>query len=112
MPRFSVSSLPLLAAMALFAGAAIPSLGTAGCPVLAATGWKCPGCGARRALLALMAGDLPKVFYWNALWLPAIVGLAAAGFWARPWPLTLGVIAGLAVAFFTLLRNLDFYLLY
>ena len=37
------------------------------CPVLALTGWLCPGCGSTRALHALLHGDLAKALAMNPL---------------------------------------------
>lgn len=37
------------------------------CPILTATGWQCPGCGATRAAYSLFHGDLVKSFTMNPL---------------------------------------------
>jgi hypothetical protein len=60
---------------------------------------------------AWLAGDPGAGMYWNALVLPGLVLLAAAGFrkpWKGPgWLVLAGVTLG-----FGILRNLPFYLLY
>jgi hypothetical protein len=63
-------------------------------------------------MAALMRGDLPGAFYWNALLFPLVALLLAAGlrkhsgWWGR-W-----AALGLMVLAFGVLRNLPFYLLY
>lgn len=37
------------------------------CPFLSLTGWKCPGCGSQRAVHALLHGQIPEAFGFNAL---------------------------------------------
>lgn len=37
------------------------------CPFLVLTGLKCPGCGSQRGLHALLHGDVPLAFHYNAL---------------------------------------------
>lgn len=37
------------------------------CPFLMWTGWKCPGCGSQRAIHALLHGDVPAAWGYNAL---------------------------------------------
>ena len=105
------SRLPLLAAQGLLLGALAATFWQPGCPVRAWTGLKCPGCGAGRAMEALLRGDAAGVWYWNALLVPLMVLLVIAGFrksWSwRGW-LAVGA-AGLA---FAGVRNLPFYLLY
>ena len=105
------SLLPLGAALGLLAAAAAGVYWQPGCGVWALTGWKCPGCGAGRAATALARGQLEEAFYWNALIIPALAGLVAAGLlhrlaW-RDW-----LVAAGGVAAFTVLRNQPFYLLY
>ena len=105
------SLLPLLAALGLLLGALAGTVWQPGCPVRAGTGLKCPGCGAGRAMEALLRGDAAGAMYWNALLLPLIVLLVVAGFrkpWSWPGWLALGA-TGLA---FAVVRNLPFYLLY
>lgn len=46
------------------------------CPLRAATGWPCPGCGSGRALAALARGDFAAALVWNPL---AAAGLVAFG---------------------------------
>ncbi|GAB3257610.1 DUF2752 domain-containing protein [Kineosporia babensis] len=56
-----------------------------GCPILAATGWYCPGCGGLRAVHELSHGHLITALSSNALVTLAIP--VAVAFWAR-WFLT------------------------
>jgi Protein of unknown function (DUF2752) len=37
------------------------------CPILALTGWECPGCGGTRAMYSLLHGDLEAAFRMNPL---------------------------------------------
>jgi hypothetical protein len=46
------------------------------CPFFACTGLLCPGCGATRALAALLHGHLHEALQWNALFVLVIVPLA------------------------------------
>jgi hypothetical protein len=46
------------------------------CPILAATGWQCPACGATRAAYSLMHGDIATAATMNPLLL-ALYGVAA-----------------------------------
>jgi hypothetical protein len=105
------SILPLLAALGLLLGSLSATVWQPGCPVRAWTGLKCPGCGAGRAMEAILRGDAAGAWYWNALLLSLIALLVIAGF-RKPWSwrgwLALGA-AGLA---FAVVRNLPFYLLY
>jgi Protein of unknown function (DUF2752) len=55
-----------------------------GCPLLAITGWYCPGCGSLRALHALGHGDLVTALARNPF---AVVGLAYV---VISWALWLG----------------------
>ena len=82
-----------------------------GCPVRELTGLKCPGCGAGRAFAALLHGNQGGAWYWNALLLPLIGLLGAAGF-CRPWGWQGWLLLGVLVSVFALVRNLPFYLLY
>jgi len=52
------------------------------CPIRAAFGIDCPGCGGTRALLALMHGDVPQAARENAAAL--LAGLVAAGYVIAP----------------------------
>ena len=111
MKRPTVSLIPLLAALGLLLGAAAAAGWGPGCPVRSWTGLKCPGCGSGRAMAALVRGDLPGAFYWNALLFPLVALLLAAGLWQRgSWRSVLAV--GMVALGFGVLRNLPFYLLY
>jgi hypothetical protein len=46
------------------------------CPILALTGWQCPGCGGVRALSSLLHGDLVGSFAMNPLLLALYATLA------------------------------------
>lgn len=57
----------VLAIVALsYLGLSSIGLGIA-CPIHAATGFYCPGCGGTRAVKAVLRGDLPLAFHDNAL---------------------------------------------
>lgn len=59
------------------------------CPLLAATGWKCPGCGSQRVVHALLHGDVAAAWGYNALLvaaLPVVAVMAAALAGRRRWP--------------------------
>jgi hypothetical protein len=89
------------------------------CPIHQFTGLLCPGCGATRAIAALLHGDVVQALHWNALvvaLLPALLGCALVA-WLRAvrgdatvWP-TLGNRSFAALlattAAFTVLRNLS-----
>ncbi len=90
------------------------------CPLHAATGLWCPGCGATRASYLLMKGDVGGALHFNAMWVllapfAAYQAIAFAGEafgvrWLRRIPLTRSIGAGLValmVAFF-IVRNLPF----
>lgn len=51
------------------------------CLIRLHTGLSCPGCGATRALHALLHGRLEDAWKLNALWTAAAPVLAAAGAW-------------------------------
>ena len=89
------------------------------CPIYAAFSILCPGCGATRALAALLRGNLAEALRWNALvvyTLPASA-LYATCRWARSTPEMpsrqgrsvspglLGVAFGVVLVF-TILRNI------
>lgn len=90
------------------------------CPLRAATGLWCPGCGATRASYLLFQGDLASALRFNAMWVVlaplvvyqavAFVGEAFGVRWLRRIPLTQPVIAALLVALlgFGVVRNLPF----
>jgi hypothetical protein len=46
------------------------------CPILALTGFKCPGCGSQRVLHSLLNGDLRQAAHYNAFLLAAIPVIA------------------------------------
>lgn len=60
------------------------------CPVLAFTGFRCPGCGGTRAAFSLVHGDLASAIRMNPLVVvmyPVLLGLGAsvlAGYEGRP----------------------------
>jgi hypothetical protein len=116
-----------LAALAATAGAfayvAVVDPGQPGhypvCPVLAATGYYCPGCGGLRAAHALARGQLGAALRDNAL---GVAGMAAFAVFLALWltreargrPFTPNVppralwAAGALITLFTLLRNTPF----
>ncbi|HRI11492.1 MAG TPA: DUF2752 domain-containing protein [Verrucomicrobiota bacterium] len=76
------------------------------------TGLQCPGCGATRALHALLNGHWEQAFHYNALLvmaLPVVVWMAVRGFfgwWTGRWwrnpvshPAVIAALAGLVVGF-------------
>lgn len=59
------------------------------CPLLMATGLKCPGCGSQRMLHALLHGDIAAAWRYNALLfllVPFLIALAAASALRRSRP--------------------------
>jgi hypothetical protein len=54
------------------------------CLIRLYTGWSCPGCGATRALHALLHLRLEDAWRYNKLWTAAAPALAAWGVW-RLW---------------------------
>lgn len=85
------------------------------CPVYEMFHVNCPGCGATRALAALLQGRVLEALHWNALFtvgLPfcVIYGLACSVSgrrWVQPGPIV--VCGGFAVALgFMVLRNLPY----
>jgi hypothetical protein len=65
------------------------------CPIFALTHWECPGCGATRALAALLHGRIVEALHFNALFVllaPLLFGYFAVTYIAamRPgrfaWP--------------------------
>ena len=87
------------------------------CPFHAITGLLCPGCGATRALAALVHGHPGEAMHYNALvvlLLPVLLIYAALAYWraiqGRDWPtLPDSAIAALLVAAsaFGVVRNLS-----
>lgn len=90
------------------------------CPFHAATGLYCPGCGSQRGLHALLTGDIPAAFGYNAFMVLALPVLLYVFFsWAarsfggptlptvRPPLLFLKVLPALVMAFWVA-RNLSF----
>ncbi len=87
------------------------------CPFHQATGLLCPGCGATRALAALLHGRLEQAWHLNALFvllLPFALGYAAVALrrelggntWPVVRPTVIYGLLGAALAF-TVLRNLS-----
>ena len=82
------------------------------CPFHQYTGLLCPGCGATRALAALLHGRINEALHWNSLvivLLPLLAVYALATYRRRAWlplppPATLTLCA-IALAF-TVIRNL------
>lgn len=98
--------------------------GLMACPIRALTGRWCPGCGLTRATHHLLRGDVVRALSFNALVVPILIALVAlmllwlrveSGRGAPRWvhgirpaaALYSGVAAGVAVAAFTVVRNLD-----
>ena len=77
---FAAVAAPVMAWLWVFVG-----LGTPGCAFHRMTGLPCPTCGASRAVVAALHGDLLGAFLWNPLVTSAIavfeVGGLAAPFW-------------------------------
>jgi hypothetical protein len=67
---------PLLPTLARFAPA---------CPFHAWTGLPCPGCGATRAVLSFLRGDVLGALSWNPLAAGALALASAAGALAPVW---------------------------
>ena len=84
------------------------------CPIHAFTGLLCPGCGATRALAALLHGHVAEAFHQNALILCLLPFALAYGVGAllrtdRRWPQlppALFAVLTLATVVFTVVRNL------
>ncbi len=54
------------------------------CPIFALTGWECPGCGATRALAALLRGHVVEAWHYNSLFVfltPVLVAFFAMTYW-------------------------------
>ncbi|MDZ7639607.1 MAG: DUF2752 domain-containing protein [Bryobacterales bacterium] len=113
-----VAALGAMGAGALFLSPPERSWFLPACPIHAATGFFCPGCGTARALHALLHGRLAEAIDANLLLialLPALCWLAVLLFADAlrdnrirslhlPAPLAWGLVG--AVALFTLFRNL------
>ena len=59
------------------------------CPLLMATGLKCPGCGSQRMLHALLHGDIAAAWRFNALLfllVPFLIALGVASAGRKRWP--------------------------
>jgi len=88
------------------------------CPLHAATGLWCPGCGATRASYLLLRGDLASALHFNAMWVVlapfalyqavAFAGEAFGVRWLRRIPLTQPLIVTLVAAIigFGFVRNI------
>ena len=85
------------------------------CPFHQLTGLLCPGCGATRALAALLHGHLHEAWHWNALFvtlLPLALGYVAVALrrdargreWPSPTPALICLLLG-TVILFTVARN-------
>ena len=80
------------------------------CPIHAATGIYCPGCGGTRAVKAVLRGDLPLAFHDNALLMSSPVVIACAVLiekysQKRIWLYAFLSIVLVAVVIFTVIRN-------
>ena len=82
------------------------------CPFHALTGLLCPGCGATRAIAALVHGHVVDALHLNALvvlLLPILAAYGIAAYWRVSWPRipNLGIFALLIVTLaFAVVRNL------
>ena len=81
------------------------------CPIHATTGLWCPGCGATRALDALVHGNIPMAFHYNALLIcsPVLVFLGFVFSKSPHRKILLGIYLSFLVALvitMTVLRNL------
>lgn len=87
----TVAAVGLAAAAAVFYALADPATTPwfPRCTFLAVTGFECPGCGAQRALHALLVGDLARAWSYNPFliaMLPVIALLAVAAIFRTRWP--------------------------
>ncbi len=83
------------------------------CPIHALTGYLCPGCGATRALAALLHGDFAAAFQFNAFFcavlLPGMLIYGAIALGRGRWialPPSVVYAFALVASAFTLARNL------
>lgn len=53
------------------------------CLIRLCTGWSCPGCGATRAMHALLHGRVAEAWALNPLWTAAAPGLCLWAAWRR-----------------------------
>ncbi len=92
------------------------------CPIRAATGQWCPGCGLTRATHHLFRGNVAQALSFNLfapLVLAALVAVWAVWLWVATgrgvpaWAMSLRVrtyaVAGVVLALFTVVRNVDAY---
>ena len=80
------------------------------CPIHAATGFYCAGCGGTRAVKAVLRGDLPLAFHDNALLMSSPVVIACAVLiekysQKRIWLYVFLAIVLVVVVIFTVIRN-------
>ena len=100
----------VLAILALsYLGLSSVGLGIA-CPIHAATGFYCPGCGSTRAVKAVLRGDLPLAFHDNALLMTSPLIITCAVLiekysQKRIWLYAFLSIVLIAVVIFTVIRN-------
>ena len=100
----------VLAILALsYLGLSSIGLGIA-CPIHAATGFYCPGCGSTRAVKAVLRGDLPLAFHDNALLMTSPLIITCAVLiekysQKRIWLYAFLSIVLIAVVIFTVIRN-------
>jgi len=90
------------------------------CPLYAATGWHCPGCGATRCLHALMHGRVAEAASFNILFLlllPVIVllvgralyaSLAGVSLQSRPMPTWLLLVFTILLVAYGIARNVSY----
>ena len=109
-PRILPAAIPLAAATLLYFVPTSPFYPP--CPFHEATGLLCPGCGATRALAALLHGHLTEGLHQNALFvllLPAILIYALIATRRQSWPVIPTPILFTLLALtltFTITRNL------
>ena len=100
----------VLALLALsYLGMSSIGLGIA-CPIHAATGFYCPGCGSTRAVKAVLNGDLSLAFHDNALLMSSPLIITCAVLiekysQKRMWLYVFLAIVLVTVVIFTVIRN-------